>query len=253
MRGELATPLPRRSGEAPSTRPVMPHQQMDQTAPEQLQEELWRRMSALDGVRTGRSGVSLPESRALHLDRALAEGPANAFMVGTEFAHLHGAGDGSLHAMLPETVAAEAIDRGWAELHPGPVKHPSSRWTSALAKKVASDLAARGWRLETVTTDHGSEFKGHFGPALADLGAHHRRNVAGRPQSNGCVERIHETILEECWKPAFARHLLPGLTGLREELRRYLRYYNTDRAHTGRLTQGRTPEEVIGAAKMFSR
>lgn len=28
----------------------------------------------------------------------------------------------------------------------------------------------------------------------------------------------------QCWKPAFARHLLPGLTGLREELRRYLRY-----------------------------
>jgi len=28
----------------------------------------------------------------------------------------------------------------------------------------------------------------------------------------------------QCWKPAFAPHLLPGLTGLREELRRYLRY-----------------------------
>ena len=81
----------------------------------------------------------------------------------------------------------------------------------------------------------------------------HRRIVAGRPQSNGCVERLHETILEECWKPTFARHFLPGLTGLREELRRYLRYYNTDRAHTGRLTKGRTPEEVFGAAKMFTR
>jgi len=69
-------------------------------------------------VRTGRSGISLPESRALHLDAGLAHGPAEAFMVGTEFGHLHGEADGSLHLMLPEAVAAEAIEKGWAELHP---------------------------------------------------------------------------------------------------------------------------------------
>jgi hypothetical protein len=63
---------------------------------------------------------------------------------------------------------------------------------------------------------------------------------------------IHETILEECWKPAFARHLLPNITDLREELR-YLRDYNTDRAHTGRWTRGRTPEQVTGKAKMWAR
>ncbi|MFZ0251479.1 MAG: helix-turn-helix domain-containing protein [Acidimicrobiales bacterium] len=140
---------------------------------------------------------------------------------------------GTQGAVWQYTAIDVATSYGWAELHPGPVKHPSSRWTSALANKVASDLAARGWRLETVTTDHGSEFKGDFGPTLENLHVHHRRNVAGRPQSNGCVERLHETILEE--------------------LRRYLRYYNTDRAHTGRLTKGRTPEEVFGAAKMFTR
>ena len=44
--------------------------------------------------------------------------------------------------------------------------------------------------------------------------------------------------LEECWKPSFARHLIPKQTGLRHDLRRYLRYYNTDRAHTG-LDAGR--------------
>ena len=30
---------------------------------------------------------------------------------------------------------------------------------------------------------------------------------------------------------------------------RYLDYYNTDPAHTGRWTRGRTPESVIGKAK----
>jgi hypothetical protein len=96
----------------------MPHQQLSQTAPVPLQEELWRRMSNLEGVQVGPSGVSLPESRALHLDQELALGPAEAFLVGSEFAHLHGPTDGSLHLTLPLDLAQEAIERGWAELHP---------------------------------------------------------------------------------------------------------------------------------------
>jgi Integrase core domain len=76
---------------------------------------------------------------------------------------------------------------------------------------------------------------------------------AGRPQTNGVVERVQETILDECWKPAFARYLIPKYTGLRLDLDRYLDYYNTDRAHTGRWTKGRTPEQVIGKVKMWSR
>jgi transposase InsO family protein len=108
-----------------------------------------------------------------------------------------------------------AIDVGsaycWAELRAGAVKHPDSRWTSALARRVAADLAARGWRLAAVLTDHGSEFAGRFTTTINDLDAEHRRIVAGRPQTNGCVEPVHETILEECWKPAFARHLLPNI------------------------------------------
>jgi hypothetical protein len=141
----------------------------------------------------------------------------------------------------------------WAELHPGSVKKPQSRWTSLLAKRVAADLAARGWTIEAIMTDHGTEFAGAFPTAVDELGVQHRRIVAGRPQTNGCVERVHETILEECWKPACARHLLTNITGLREELRRYLRYYNTDRAQTGRWTRGRTPEQVVGKAKMWAR
>jgi len=31
----------------------------------------------------------------------------------------------------------------------------------------------------------------------------------------------------------------------------YLRYYNTERAHTGRWTSGRTPAEVLGKAKLW--
>ncbi|MFB4278134.1 luciferase family protein [Nonomuraea sp. MTCD27] len=111
--------LGERLGERPTTTPEIPHQQLDQIAPVELQEELWRRMSGLDHVRTGPSVVSLPETRALHMEPAHAYGPASAFVRdSTEFAHLHGVFDGSLHALLPEADAAEAVEKGWAELHP---------------------------------------------------------------------------------------------------------------------------------------
>jgi transposase InsO family protein len=72
--------------------------------------------------------------------------------------------------------------------------------------------------------------------AVAALGAQHSSIRAGRPQTNGCVERVQQTILDECWKPAFARYLIPKQTGLRLDLERYLRSYNTGRADTGRWT-----------------
>ena len=150
-----------------------------------------------------------------------------------------------------------AIDVGsaytWAELHVTP-RNPSARWTSALAQRVARELAARGWRLEAVMSDNASEFRAAaFTSTVARLGAQHRFIHAGRPQTNGCVERVQGTVLEECWKPAFARYLIPKYTGLRRDLERYLAYYNTDRAHTGRWTRGRTPDAVLGKATMWSR
>jgi len=97
-------------------------------------------------------------------------------------------------------------------------------------------------RLEAVMTDNTSEFRSaEFEAAVAKARARHLFIHAGRPQTNGCVERVQRTVLDECWKPEFARYLIPKYTGLRLDLDRYLRYDNTDRAHTGRWTRGRTP------------
>lgn len=105
-------------------------------------------------------------------------------------------------------------------------------------------------------TDNASEFRPSLFPStIRRLNGHHvfiRPGGTGGPQTNGCVERVQRTILEECWRPAFARYLIPRLTGLRLDLQRYLHYYNTDLAHTGRLTTGRTPEQVIGKVKLWT-
>jgi len=136
----------------------------------------------------------------------------------------------------------------WAELHSSP-RNPRAQHCASLVERVASDLAAAGWRLEAVITDNGSEFRAHtFSDRLAALAIQQRRIRAGRPTSNGHVERLQQTILEECWRPSFARSLVPKLTALERDLDRYLDYYNFDRAHTGRLTQGRIPGEIVYGA-----
>ena len=114
---DLST-LPRREGDAPATNPNMPHTQVTQNAPRELQEALFERAAGLPGVIVARSHVSVPGARAFHLDQAYAGGPDEAFMAGTEFAHLHPPYDGSLHLVLPEPAARQVIELGWGEFHP---------------------------------------------------------------------------------------------------------------------------------------
>jgi transposase InsO family protein len=161
---------------------------------------------------------------------------------------------GTKGAVWQYTAIDVASGFAWAELHSSP-RNPAAKHCSALVERVASELAHAGWRLEAVITDNGSEFRaGDFTHTLDQRTVTQQRIRAGRPQSNGHVERLQQTILEECWRPSFARSLVPKLTGLARDLKQYLTYYNFDRAHTGRLTKGRVPGEIVyGARKVKPR
>lgn len=143
----------------------------------------------------------------------------------------------------------------WAELVVCPSGNPSAAQTSALARRVAKHLSEAGWALERVLVDNGNEFNaGRFHKTVARLGARVTHIRSGRPQTNGHVERLHRTILEECWRPAFARYLHVRFTGLRRDLDTYLKSYNFDRAHHGRLTAGQIPADIVyGHRKMEAR
>jgi transposase InsO family protein len=166
---------------------------------------------------------------------------------------------GRLHGTAGTVWQVTAIDTyssfAWADLVVGRNEGIGAEHTSALAKRVARELKQAGWRLERVLTDNGNEFRSRrFTDTLADLDTRHTRIRSGRPQTNGHVERLHRTILEECWRPAFARFLQVRLTGLRRELATYIDYYNHHRAHTGRTTAGHCPAELVyGARKMQPR
>jgi transposase InsO family protein len=137
----------------------------------------------------------------------------------------------------------------WAELHPSE-RNPRSQHCQRLVHRVAAELEHAGWRLGEVICDNGSEFRAReFGAACEAVGARRRHIRAGRPTSNGNVERLQQTILEECWRPSFARSLVPKITALKQDLADYLITYNFDRAHTGRLTKGRVPGDIVFGAR----
>jgi len=129
----------------------------------------------------------------------------------------------------PAPRAPSAIHRDRRRLRPHlgrAARHraqPRSRHTRELLHRVAAELAHAGWKLQEVPTDNGSEFRAlEFGAAVEDLGARQRFIRAGRPNSNGCVERVQLTILEECWRPTFARSLVPKSSALKQDLDEYL-------------------------------
>jgi transposase len=138
----------------------------------------------------------------------------------------------------------------WADLVTSQVAQPTAEHTSHLPRRVAADLARCGWHLERALLENGNEYRSpRFAEMLTQLGARKTHIHAGRPQTTGHVENLHRTILEECWRPAFARSLQPRYTSLRRELDRYLVQYNTDRPHHGRITQGRIPIDIIDPAR----
>ena len=156
---------------------------------------------------------------------------------------------GSKGTVWQYTAADVASGFIWAELHSSE-RNPRARWTAELVHRVARELKAAGWKLGQITTDNGSEFAAReFGAACHAVGAQQWRIKAGNPNSNGCVERAQLTILEECWRPAFARSLAPKITALRRDLAEYHDEFNHDRAHNGRLTKGRVPADIVHRAR----
>ncbi len=121
----------------------------------------------------------------------------------------------------------------------------------AHAQRVASELKAAGWHLERMLSDNGNEFRGH------DFTETRKAQRPPQPhprRTPGNVEALQRTVLDECWRPAFARYIYPSYTGLKRELETYLRFYNNDRVHHGRLTRGRIPADIVyGARKMEAK
>lgn len=112
--------LPARAGPRPKTNPCLPHQQTSENPSKELWDKLVARVFSADlfpgSTGPHRSLVSLPDSLAMFLDGNPAI-PCTHAVIGKEWAHVHGAKDGSLHVGLSEADAATVINANWGERH----------------------------------------------------------------------------------------------------------------------------------------
>lgn len=107
----------RRRGERPRTTTVIPHSQLDQQpVDDRLLAAVLAEAATWPGVRRVASRISVEGASALTLEH-VTDGPAEAFLIGGEFAHGHAGGDSSLHVALPLTLTAAVEEAGWAEPH----------------------------------------------------------------------------------------------------------------------------------------
>jgi transposase InsO family protein len=107
-----------------------------------------------------------------------------------------------------------------------------------------------GLRVLRVLTDNGTEYCGRKETHPYQLFLHlnemeQTRIRVGRPQTNGSVERLNQTIQEEFYKVAFRKKLYRSVEEIQVDLDEYMAWYNTERTNQGRYCQGRTPMQTF--------
>jgi transposase InsO family protein len=115
-----------------------------------------------------------------------------------------------------------------------------------LNDRVVPFFDSYGIPLARVLTDRGTEFCGNpehheYELYLAVENIDHTRTKARSPQTNGIVERLHKTMLNEFYRVAFRRKIYDSISALQADLDAWLDQYNNEREHQGRWCYGKTP------------
>lgn len=119
-----------------------------------------------------------------------------------------------------------------------------------LNDRVLPFFAEQGMGVIRILTDRGTEFCGKAEShdyqlylALNDI--EHTKTKVMHPQTNGICERFHKTILQEFYQVTFRRKIYRSIEELQSDLDEWLKYYNYDRTHQGKMCCGRTPIETL--------
>lgn len=105
--------------------------------------------------------------------------------------------------------------------------------------------------IQSVLTDNGLEFTTHhksknhsFERLLQELKINHRLTRVRHPWTNGACERLNRTLLEEFYQVAFRTNIYQSVQQLNDDLNRFIEFYNCQRTHQGKRTQGKVPAEL---------
>jgi transposase InsO family protein len=119
-----------------------------------------------------------------------------------------------------------------------------------LNDKVLPFYQSQGITVLRILTDRGTEYCGKvehhdYQLYLAINDIDHTKTKAMSPQTNGICERFHKTILQEFYQVTLRKKLYDNLDELQKDLDEWLRYYNNDRTHQGKMCNGRTPMDTL--------
>ena len=119
-----------------------------------------------------------------------------------------------------------------------------------LNDRVLPFYTENGLPLLRILTDRGTEYCGKVEQhdyqlylALNDI--EHTKTKVRHPQTNGICERFHKTILQEFYQPSLRKKIYGSLDELQADLDGWLKLYNTERTHQGKMCCGRTPMETL--------
>jgi transposase InsO family protein len=119
-----------------------------------------------------------------------------------------------------------------------------------LYDRVLPFYAALGVQVGAVLTDNGREFCGRpethpYELLLAMEEIEHRTTRVRSPRTNGFVERMNRTLLDECFRVKGRTEWYLTPAEIQRDLDAYLEEYNLRRTHQGYRVQGRTPAQAL--------
>lgn len=127
-----------------------------------------------------------------------------------------------------------------------------------LNDKVLPFFAEHNVSMLRILTDRGTEFCGKveqhdYQLYLAMNDIEHTKTKAASPQTNGICERFHKTILQEFYQVTFRKKIYRSVEELQLDLDEWIKYYNHDRTHQGKMCCGRTPMATFMEGKEICR
>lgn len=136
---------------------------------------------------------------------------------------------------------------GFAKLYSDKSAIPAADF---LNDKVLPFFDNHGIPLIRTLTDRGTEYCGVLENHPYQLFCHlndieHTRTKARHPQTNGCTEKLNQTILEEFYQVAFRKKVYETIEELQADLDEFMAFYNERRTNQGKRCEGRTPMQTF--------